>query len=82
MGTSAMTTSDLLVVALLFALAQGVVLYLIIKAAFVRGFRSALELLAGQSRQKGVAKSVRDDFRAVVKWVKTIDVVPDHVEKS
>jgi hypothetical protein len=65
------TTTDLVIAAFLFTLIQCAVLYFIIKIAFVHGFRSALKLLAGQSRQKGVVKSVQDDFRTVVRLAKS-----------
>ncbi|GII22613.1 hypothetical protein [Planosporangium mesophilum] len=70
-----MALSELLLVLFLSALVQGVVIYLAVKAAFLRGFRSALALLAGRSRQKGLVNSVRGDFHTVVRWVKTIEVV-------
>lgn len=67
---SGFPTSQFIVLALLFVLIQAVVLYLVVKAAIVNGLRAVLELLAGQSRQKGTVKAVQDDLRTAARLLR------------
>jgi hypothetical protein len=64
-----------LFISLIFGLiVQAVILYFAARAAVLRALQDFLALMAAQSSDKHATKAVQDDFRAVVRWVKTIEV--------